>query len=240
MSEGFGDIIDSISNFSSWWYLNTSDLYIMILYLSPILISYASCRNFSKVCNSGFLSNIVQRTGYKKTITIEILKCWKSVLVLPIISLIIFVICNIIFHNSVLLERSMTEGIPFLIVQDYMLNMNPYLFVFLYMIMLTLFGIIVINISIIMVRFIKNSYLVHISTLIVVITIETIGVLLLGPIASDLTGIIRMANGFSLYNLLVLDAIPSLTWEFGYAIFLFIITLIVIYGLYYRRTGEDI
>ena len=74
-------------------------------------------------------------------------------------------------------------------------------------------------------------------TLIIVIFLEIIGIFIVGPILAKITGITRVMNVFSVYNLFVLDAIPNLMWEFSYIITLVIASDCIILNNFFLGYG---
>lgn len=232
---GNTDAIDKISNFSFWWYSLTGQMFGSFVYIFPILLSTIAVSSFFKVYHTGYFQNIIQRIGYKKTIKYEIIKCWIYSLILPIISLITLGVSKVLYKNSIISKYNEVEGYPFQLVNSQMENMNPYLFIFYHMIITVLFSLIIINIAIIFTRYLKKSYLVTIASYVTIIALENFNNLILAPIVARLSGIDKMFNGFSLYNLYYLDAIPSLQWEFLFAIILLIVSLIIIYIVYRKR-----
>ena len=138
----------------------------------------------------------------------------------------------ILFPNTHVFDLTGRLAYIYQIGHPYMNIINPFLFVFLYLAIVFLFGIIITNLGIILTRFIKKFNLLVIGNFILVIIIESIGNFIVGPIVKSLTGYDRMANGFSLYNIYYLDAIPSLWWEFLFSIITIIITSIIIYLIY--------
>lgn len=223
---------DLISCFSLWWYLFRYDLFSYIAYLLPIIITIMSCYSFFHLYRSGTIFNIIQREKYSKLMIKEILLSWSKNIILPIIMLLFFIISIILFPNTHVFDLTGRLAYIYQIGHPYMNIINPFLFVFLYLAIVFLFGIIITNLGIILTRFIKKFNLLVIGNFILVIIIESIGNFIVGPIVKSLTGYDRMANGFSLYNIYYLDAIPSLWWEFLFSIITIIITSIIIYLIY--------
>lgn len=227
--------LSMISHFSFWWYIKTYETFAGFMYIAPILLIVAGCYSFFQTYRSGFLQNIIQRIGYKKAVSTEIFKCWLSSLILPIVSIVIFVISYFLYPNSKILPYEATSGYPFQLVPDSMVNMNPYLFIIVYTFILFLFSIIIINIGIIMTRYLKKFYLVIVGAFMGLIFIENINNFLVAPIVANVTNITKMLNGFSIYNLYYLDSIPSLLWEVIFSIVMTIITTLVVYFIYKKE-----
>ncbi|MDD2203616.1 MAG: hypothetical protein PHD78_04510 [Bacilli bacterium] len=227
-------ILDDVSKYSFWTYINSFSIYAYVIYLAPFVIAFVGVNAFHKMLHSGFLFNLLQRTYYKTVFIREIAKCWLTALILPIMSVIIFIFGAILYKNSAIIPLDSNNGTLILTVKEYMTIINPDLFIFLHFILLVLFGIIVINIAIIFTRYIKNIYLVSLISFLFLIFYEVVSNTLIGPFLANLVGIKRLANGLSIYNLFWLDAIPSMLWEFIFAIIMILITLFIIYIIYLR------
>ena len=227
------DIYAKISYFSFWWFLITFDIFAFIFYLSPIFIPIMTCYAFYEIYHSGYLTNIVQRDKYDNVLKKQIFKCWIKNLIIPLILIIFFIICMFIFPNGNV--KPISFGETFVVANEYMGIINPYLFVVLHMLLLFLYGIFITNISLILNKYIKKFSLLVIAVFIIVMIIENYGNLILGPLVRNITGITRIANGFSVLNLLYLDGIPSLWWEFLWIIILNILTIIFIIKIYSNK-----
>lgn len=230
--------LNKISYFSFWWYLCVYDLLGGFIYIFPILLIALSCYSFSNIYHTGFIQNIILRVGYKKTMLFEILKSWIYALILPIVSLITFIISRFCYSNSTILNYVETDGYPFQLVSDFMSKDNPYLFMIIYFVILFLFGIIIINFGLICTRYLKRFSLISISSFLLFIFIENINNLLIAPLIADLSGIEEMMNGLSIYNLYYLNSIPSLIWEVTFAITFVIITTLFVFLSY--RSEEKV
>lgn len=114
-------------------------------------------------------------------------------------------------------------------------TMNPYVFMLIYFIILILFGVFIINIGLCVSRYLKKFYLVPIGSFIIFILIENVNNLLIAPLISHLTGIEKMMNAFSLYNLYYFSSLPSLVWEFVYALILVFLSTGIVYYVYSQK-----
>ena len=229
------DGLQKINKFSFWWYISTYELFGAIIFIYPILLILISCYSFFEIYRSGFFQNIILISGYKKTFVFELLKAWKCSLILPLISIISFILSSLFYPNSKILSYVETDGYPFQLVNDFMEVMNPYLFMILYFILLILFGLTVINIGFCFVKIFKKFYLVVISSFVCFVFLENINNLLIAPIVAKLTNIPKMMNGFSLYNLYYLNSSPSFWWEFIFAMLLFSVSTFVVLLIYSKR-----
>ena len=205
------------------------------MYVFPILLIIISSYNIFNILHSGFLRNITLIIGYKKAILIEIIKSWKCAFILPIVSFFTFIISSICYHNNKILPYIETDGYPFQLVNDFMETMNPYVFMLIYFIILILFGVFIINIGLCVSRYLKKFYLVPIGSFIIFILIENVNNLLIAPLISHLTGIEKMMNAFSLYNLYYFSSLPSLVWEFVYALILVFLSTGIVYYVYSQK-----
>lgn len=227
--------LDVVSNYSFWWFILTNDISNAIIYMLPVILVTIACYSSFKIYHTGFFHNIVQRVGYKKTFLIELFKCWKYSLILPLLSIFTLGVSKLLYKNNVIVLYKDVEGYLIQIVNFQMEQMNPYLFIALHTLLCILLSIIIINIGIIFTKYLKKFYLVPILTFVVVILLENLNNMLLAPIIASITGITEMYNGFSLFNLYYLDAIPSMWWEFVFAISLFIITTFIVYLTYKNK-----
>lgn len=227
--------IDKISNFSFWWYTLTGDIIGSLVYIFPIILVSISVSSFFKIYHTGYFQYIIQRKSYKKIVRCEFLKAWLYSLVLPLISLVTLLISKILYTNSVISKYNDVQGYAFQLVNKQMEMMNPYLFIFLHIVLIIIFSIIIINIAIICVRYLKNQYLVTIASYITIMFLENFNNLILAPIIAGISGNEKMYNGFSLYNLYYLDAIPSLLWEFIFAFTVLSITMFIVYKTYRKK-----
>ena len=227
--------LDVVSNYSFWWFILTGDIVNGVIYMLPVILTTIACYSLFKIYHTGFFHNIVQRIGYKRTFLIEITKCWMYSMLLPVLSMFTLIVSKILYKNNVIALYKNVEGYPIQLVNSQMEQMNPYLFIILHIFLCILLSISIINIGIIFTKYLKKFYLVPILTFIVVILIENLNNLLFAPIIANITGITEMYNGFSLYNLYYLDAIPSMWWEFVFALSLFIITTTSAYLTYKNK-----
>ena len=226
-------VYSKVSFFSFWWYLIRFDIFAYVFYLSPIFIPILTIYGFYEIYHSGYLTNIIQRNKYDKVIKKNIIRCWLKNLIIPFILLIFFVICIFIFPNSNI--KPTTFGETFVIGHKYMGIINPYLFVFLHLLLLFFYGIFITNIGLILNKYIKKFSLLVIAVFIISMIIENVGNFILGPIIKTITGITTMANGFSILNVFYLDGIPSLWWEFIWIIFLNTVTIIFLFKIYSNK-----
>lgn len=227
------EVYSKVSFFSFWWFLVRFDIFAYVFYLSPIFIPILTCYGFYEIYHSGYLTNIIQRDKYDSVIKKNIIKCWLKNLIIPLILLVFFIVCIFIFPNGNI--KPATFGEMFVIGHKYMGIINPYLFVILHMILLFFYGTFITNIGLILNKYIKKFSLLVIAVFIISMIIENVGNFILGPIAKAITGINTMANGFSILNMLYLDGIPSLWWEFVWIIFLNVITIIFLFKIYSNK-----
>lgn len=227
--------LQKISNFSFWWYIGTYSVFGAVIYIYPIILVSIACINFFTVYRSGFFQNVVMRVGYKKTMTIEVIKSWIYALILPLVSSLSYIICRFCYSNSIITKYIDAEGYPFQLVNDFMENMNPYLFMIIYFLLITIFGIIIINIGLCLTRVVKKFYLVVLGAFITFIFIENINNLLIAPIVSNILGWKEMMNGFSLYNIYYLNSCPNFIWEILFSLFWLFISTLFVYILYSKR-----
>ena len=226
-----------ISCFSFWWFLIRFDIYSYYAYLLPLIITYLGCYSFFQVYHSGFVTYCSQRTNYTKFMKGMVLKSWKKSLLLPILFGIFFLISYLIFPNCNVINSNNFDHLlyPFQTGHQYMTILNPYLFVILYLIMIFLYGIFIINLGMIICKFVKKFSLFVIANYVAFMALENIFNFFVAPVFKMLTNNEKMLNGFSILNLYYLDGIPSLVWEFCWGTFLIIITTFIISKLYCNR-----
>ena len=194
-----------------------------------------SASEFFEIYHTGFFLNIIQRIGYKKTIVTEMLKAYKYSLFLPFVSILTLLMSKILYKNNIIYKYEDTKGYPIQLVNELMEKIDPKLFILIHSILLIIFSLIIINIGLIFSKFFKKFYLVNITSFITLLFIENFNNLLLAPIIAKITGIEKMYNGFSIYNLYYLNAYPSIIWEFIFGIFLLILSTIIVYFIYRKK-----
>lgn len=161
--------IEGTNAFSFWYYVRTLNMGQIIIFISPIIIVICSISKFYDKLSSGIYMNILLKKNYNKFIKKEItLSYVRGALILPITSLLIFVIGLFIFGDKITIFDS---SIPILYLPTGLLS-NPYLYVFLSIILVILYSILIINISLILIYYIKKFYLLIIGTFITINTIN--------------------------------------------------------------------
>lgn len=223
-----------ISHYSFWWFLIRFDIYSYFAYLLPLIITIMSCNRFFSIYHSGYIYNFIHRVRYDKFMKEIFLSSWLKNLILPLLFLLLFIITIAIFPNAKLVNPVKVERLlfPFQSGHEYMLKMNPLLFVALYLIIIFLYGVFITNLGLIVCRYIKKFSLFVIANYIVFMILENIFNFFVAPFVKMITNYDRMMNGFSILNFYYLDGIPSLLWEFTWVIFLIVITSLIVYKIY--------
>ena len=155
--------IENVTSFSFWNYMRVYGVGELIMFFSPIAILILGINKIYKKITTSFLEFELMRTEYKPKMFKELILCYfKGSILFIVISIIIFVIGLILFPSdlSVLTYRDYLTYFP-----DEAMT-NPFLYVFLYHILILLFCMFVINIGLIVMYYIKDFILIVIASFI--------------------------------------------------------------------------
>ena len=222
-----------ITSFSFWWYIVAKNIFTITLFFAGLIIPIITCYAFFKIYHSGYLTNLIQRDNYNHIIKKQILYSWLKNLIIPIILLIFLIISTILFPNQNFEYSSV--GSSFNLGHKFMETLSPYPFIFLYLLILSLYGIFITNISIILSRYIKKFSILLIFNFIIMMVLECIGNFIIGPIIATITKIEGINNVFSLLNVVYLDGIPNIWLTFAFLIIINIIAILIIYKIYSNK-----
>lgn len=147
--------IIEISGFSFWQYSFNYNLGTMITIISPIMISIASVTQFFREINTGFIDYMIVRKPYQRYLKKSLKEMYlKSVLFIPLSSLIILVISLFVFGSEI---GTLRKPISVFTGED------PISFSVMTTMTMVLYSITVVNITIILARYINKFYLVLIA-----------------------------------------------------------------------------
>lgn len=157
--------IENVTSFSFWNYMRVYGVGELIMFFSPIAILILGINKIHKKITTSFLNFELIRTEYKSKMLKELILCYfKGSVVFISISVIIFVIGLILFPSdlSILTYKDYLTYFP-----DEAIA-NPFLYVFLYHILILLFCMFIINIGLIIMYYIKDFILIIVASFITI------------------------------------------------------------------------
>lgn len=147
--------------YSFFEFVRTYNVAQILIFLSPLLITVAGLYDFNQIINSGFIQNMLLRKEYYKIINIEIVKSYlKGALILPISSIIIFIMGALIFGTKITITNSTN---PFIYLSDMMLS-NPNAYILSVIFLNFIYSIVILNIGLIITLFSHNFYITLLLT----------------------------------------------------------------------------
>ncbi len=182
---------------------------LFLLLISSILFAY-------ELFKSKTIINIIQRKGYKATMKQVILKCYRYIWLLPLISIVLLFIC---FLASGHFDYSFVERTRGFAYFDY--SMNLILYYILLLIYMLLISIFFINLGLITLRKNHNFIIVLIETLLIYYGIDILTETLIGNMLSY--EVYGYASYFSILNTIELLAPKDIIY---YVIYMFILAFI--------------
>ncbi len=229
-------IMDTYSLFT--YFLVDSPLSLGI-FVFPFILMFVGSYNFYQKYKSGYFKYEQMREKYSKCISNAIFSSWKNCMIIPIYLIITFIVCYIIsghfdigrtieYYNYSFINRNLINNLP--------------LYLFIYIINLTLLGLFCINISVSYIKKCDNflvllilSYLTYI--IVWIITEVVIGnvILLVFPNLPQ-----NFTMSLALSNFWVYEDIISLPFMILFAMILFLISLIVVILVYRNKEGVNI
>ncbi len=221
------DYFDKMSGFSLWQYSLQYNLGTVLLLLSPQLIAIATVFPLYRKLKTGFIQNVAVRTQYKKYMKKEIfISYFKSLFVLPMISLLILLVGILLFGTKVNYETTSLLNFS---------AKNPILFVTLVTIGLILYGILSINLTLILARYINKFYLVLISLFLAIFFWGYIeGNFIYAFISTITSDAIHIRSSyFDLY----FPSLSEINWIeiYGLGIIRILISTVLVYVLYHNE-----
>ncbi|MEG0073858.1 MAG: hypothetical protein RR922_05035 [Clostridia bacterium] len=222
------------SCFSFWENVRCGNIGGSFMLTMPTIIVIGCCHRFFQKIKTGYFKNSLNRVDYTKYIRKEILKTYlKSFLIVPLVSLIIFLLGLLFYGTNIPLTNGvqMQEYISFF---DY--SNNLFLFVIGYSFLTCLFSFLSINIGLILGRFINKFYLLILAVYVTFTAINFILVFnVFGKIAEFFIkdNLKNQLNLYALYNPSL--SIQSLPLNIIMYLLLLLISTIIVYVLYKNK-----
>ena len=221
--------LSKVSGYSFWEYSLSGGVSTVLLIIAPLLIIVACFLSFFNELKTGFIEYRILRIPYKKYFKKALGKCYiKSILLFPLLSLVIFMIGILIFgteiHSGVGLIHFTSKQIPLL-------------FVCFSMIGIILYGILSINIALILAKFFNKFYLVLISLF---MSMFFVGYIEANYIFKVLAGIFSNSKlgNVSLFDLYFTTlSQPDWFLTIGLGLIRIMISGLVVYQLYKNQEG---
>lgn len=222
------------NTYSFWQYVREVDMGQIVVMISIFIVAIGSVYEFYTKLHSGYIRNELLRQDYKEYTLKNILKCYlKSLFILPLTSLLIFVLGYLLFEHIVYNTNSPSYYVGF----KNLVEIQPSLFVLLSVILNFLFSIFIINLVLIVSRKTNKFYITMIVSFIIINVYNFIlNALIFEKIYSATN--IKFFLGMNIYTGYVQSGFGELLPAFCIAIFNIFITSIIMYILY--RNKEDV
>jgi len=228
---GAQDIVDAMSFFAFWKNIMTNEFAIYIILISPVLITIAAVSDFFNEYHTGFFQNVLIKKKYSTYIKENIYKSWlKGGLIIPFISIIIIMISYILYPISTIMKSDYS----ILYFCDAFIK-SPYLGFIFSTINMFLFGVLAINIGIILTKYVKHFVLMIIATFLSFVGISIFSEVVLGGIFAYNLNDKNIMNSFSIYNSWKLDDVQNLWLNSVVLIFYILLTLYLIFKIFKNK-----
>ena len=217
-------------------YYNNGAL-ISIQFIYPLLIIIFGCVSFHKKIHNGFFKNITKNKEYKKYINKEIFNSWKSILIIPLFFIIIFlascIVTNFNFDlqtNSMFQSEFITNGSLF----------SNFIDILLICINLMLVSIFIVNIGILFVKFNNNFIISCVISYLFLIIYQIVCEIIIVPFLTNITGSYFFANGLTLFNFWHYDTGVTALSMTIYSLLLIAVSLIILKINYHNKNFNNI
>ena len=221
--------LSKISGYSFWEYSLSGGLSTVLLIIAPLLIIIACFLPFFNELKTGFIEYRVLRVPYKKYFMKTLGKCYiKSILLFPLLSFVIFVIGILVFGTEIYSGHSLVH---------FTSKQNSLIFVCFSMIGIVLYGVLAINIALILSKFFNKFYLVLISLF---MSMFFVGYIEANYIFKFLAGIFNnpKLSNVSLFDLYFTTlSQPDWFLTIGLGLIRILVSVIAIYKLYKNEEG---
>lgn len=192
---------------------------VSIQFLLPLFLIIIGCYSFHKKIHSGFFKNVISRKKYSTFINKEILYSWLSVMLIPTLYLIAFLVAMITTNFNF-------NG------QNYNSNTEIYNNFLIVMINLMIVSISCINIGLIFLKKFKNFAVLSIFSYLFIVIYQIFSEIIIGPILSNVFNDNFFANGLTFFSFWRYDSGVTPLKVFIYAMLLFIATTIAVKRIY--------
>ncbi|MEG0022288.1 MAG: hypothetical protein RSB77_01830 [Bacilli bacterium] len=150
--------LNEVNAFSFWNYILHYGLGSLIMFLSPIFISYLTINEFAHKINGSLCKDETMRIGYKKMIKRNFISSYlKAIIPFLILYFVTFIIGQVLFSKTIIFDNYYDPKIDFY----YDSVSSPYIFLLLSFISLIMYIINIANISLIILKKVKK----HIQTI---------------------------------------------------------------------------
>lgn len=157
--------VKEVNAFSFWWYILNYNIGQILVYISPLVITFVGLLSFHRKLSSGFYKNVLLRVEYKKFINFEFKRCYlKGASIFPIISILVLLIGLFLLTDKIMITNTSN---PILYVPAEMIG-HELNYIIFSIILLFLYGILMINIGLVCSRYISKFYLVLLITFVAV------------------------------------------------------------------------
>ncbi|MEG2484153.1 MAG: hypothetical protein RR988_02695 [Clostridia bacterium] len=169
-----------------------------MIYFIPLIIVTGSFYRFFQKIKSGHYTNCFTRMEYSKFMKKEIFKCYlKSMLIVPLCSMLVFIFAAIFYDLNIPADAISTirENVYLLNITD-----NLFLGVIIYTLATSLFGILAINIAMILARYINKFYLLIISLIVTYELLNRVINFTLVPFILNIFSKVKMDFGLNIFS----------------------------------------
>ncbi len=200
-----------------------------INYVLIILIGLSSLLYFCKLCKSKMTNNILERENYSNFIKKTILNCYKKfwVLFIPLLLLFIF---SCLYSGHFNYSYIINSGGYY----SFYVDMNPVLYIILYILSIFMFFMFFINIGLIIARKNHNIVIVIIESLLAFIIIDIIIELMFGFILSNVL-YNTFSSRFNIVNILNIGYAKNVFEMIFLPLCLVIISLVILIIAYKNK-----
>jgi len=202
--------------------------------IAPLFVVVIAIWNFHEQLKTGFIKNVMTRMEYKKYIKNNLIKSWEYALILPTFLIIMF-FASYLFSGHFDVRNTIKNNPGYLFIDNRYIDILPQ-FIFVYLFNLVLHSIFWINLGYILSKKSRNIIVTLLSFFLTYIVIFMFFEILIGGfILSRIFGITWAMHYFNLSNIWVYEGIDYLILTTIFAMFLVIISLILVVKFYNNK-----
>src|SRR5574344_772293 len=221
-----------IDTFSLFWSFITGGKSSIIQFIYPLVLILIGTLSFHSILQSEFFKNIIIRKDYKKFVIKEVLKTYKTSLIIPIFLIILFIISmittdfNFIPHctMSMINEECITISNSERVIDLLYKTLN-----------LILISLSFINVGIIVNKKNNSFILSTVISYIIIIIYQIFVSVIAGPILSKVFNSDFFGNGLTMFSFWHYDSGVNAIYMFIYAGVMFFITLFILFLTYRKK-----
>lgn len=215
---------NGLEPYSLWYNLLNGHYGQYMIILSPILIAMAISYNFFKRIHSGIYKYIIMREDYSKYLIKEILWMYvKSLLLFPLLFLVLFFVLWLLFKNCSITGHYSATIYNF----PDLLNISNFQYILIESLSVYFFSLVVVNISIILIPFIKKFYLL-IILIFIIINFYNFAI-------ANIIDTVLETNCFNIYNGYMINGDTYMDAAFLHMGLLIVFTGFIIYFIYKNK-----